>query len=118
MKLLTIIFILGLIIQYFMDSALKPDNINLEMFTHNLIRFITGFIILGIWVSYKHKLKLKIALYLVVTLLIADHIADYLRSVDTLKLEMLFHDSYMVIWGAVMGYLSMRSFNRNKQQQC
>lgn len=115
MKLLTAVFILGLIIQYFMDTALRLENINLEMFIHNLIRFFTGFIILGIWVSYKHKLKLKIALYLVVALLLADHIADYMRSVDNLKLEMLIHESYLILWGALMGFLSMRCFNRKKQ---
>jgi hypothetical protein len=37
--------------------------------------------------------------------------------VDNLKLEMLIHESYLILWGALMGYLSMRCYNRKQKEK-
>ena len=114
MKIVVPIFILGLIMLYFLDSALKVENLNLEMFTHSLVRFFSGFAILGIWVFYKNKLKLKIALYFVLALLISDDIMDYLRHIDNLSFEMVFHDTFLLVWGAVTGFFYIKSLKRKQ----
>ncbi|MGR9052670.1 MAG: hypothetical protein ACU84J_08480 [Gammaproteobacteria bacterium] len=109
MKILLPIVIVGLIVQYFMDSAFDIHNMNLEMSIHNTVRFVAGFVFLGIWVWYGHRMKLKVALYFVLALLISDDIMDYLRNINSLKLEIVLHDSYIVLWGAITGYFFMRS---------
>lgn len=95
---------IGLILLYFLDISLRVGSLNLEMFIHNLVRFFTGFVFLGIWVWKKHKLKFKIAMYIILVFLISDDIFDYVRGINNLRLEILIHDFYVVVWGAVSGY--------------
>ena len=104
MKIYLAIIVFSLILLYFIDAALKIENLNLEMATHNAVRFVTGFVVLGIWVWSKHRLKLKAAMYLVLALLISDDIFDYVRNINTLKFEFLIHDTVVLIWGALLGY--------------
>lgn len=115
--LLSIIIILGLIALYLMSAAFHIDYFDNEMIIHNTVRFVAGFVFLGIWVWYKHRLKLKVALYCILFLLVLDDIIDYIRDINNLKLEMVIQDSFVVIWGAVTGYLFARSLKHNLAQR-
>jgi hypothetical protein len=117
MKLVTIAITIGLILLYFVNAALKVDIFNWEMLIHSGIRFFTGFIILGISYFYAHKLKLKISIFLVLGLVLADDVLDYYRQVTRFSVEMILHGIYMLFWGAVVGYLFMRQFKRNIDDQ-
>jgi hypothetical protein len=108
MKLVSIAIFVGLILLYFVNAALKINIFNWEMLIHSSIRFFTGFIILGIGCFYEHKIKLKISVYLVLALILADDIMDYYRKVDSFSAEFMLHGIYMLLWGALLGYLSMR----------
>lgn len=114
---LSITFFTGLIVLYFLDSAFKIENMNLEMFTHNLVRFFAGFVFLGIWVWYEHKLKFKIALYLILFFLISDDIFDYIRDVDSMSLEVFIHDFVVVLWGALSGFFFVKHIVWNRNQK-
>jgi len=96
--------IIGLILLYFLDAALRVENLNLEMLTHNLVHFFAGFVFLGIWVWYGHRLKLKVSMYIILVLLISDNIFDYIRDIDNLTFEMLIHNLFLVGWGAISGF--------------
>jgi len=50
MKLVSIVIIAGLILLYFIDSAFKLNPFNSEMLIHSGLRFLTGFLVLGIGV--------------------------------------------------------------------
>lgn len=112
MKFILSAVFLGLIVLYFMGAAFHSNDFTLEMLIHNTVRFVSGFVFIGIWVWYKRRLKLKIALYTLLTLLVLDDIVDYFRNVDNLSLEMVIHDSFIVLWGAIIGFLSMRVINQ------
>ncbi|MCK4843259.1 MAG: hypothetical protein KAT04_15465 [Methylococcales bacterium] len=109
MKIFSACLLTGLVILYFIDSALSIENLNMEMFTHNLVRFFAGFVFLGIGGWYKHKLKFKISLYLIVIFLVSDDIFDYIRNIDNLSFDMLLHDLFIVIWGALSGFFFLKS---------
>ena len=113
MKIFSACLLLGLVVLYFIDSALSIDNLNMEMFTHNLVRFFVGFIFLGIWVWYKHKLKLKVSLYIIVAFLVSDEIYDYFRNIDNLNFDMLLHDLVIVSWGAISGFFFSKFINKD-----
>lgn len=109
MKLVGLILLLGLIPIYFLEAALKVSMWSMEMLIHNSIRFFGGFLVLGIGVLYEHKISLKTAIYLLFALIGADYIADYIRGVDTHKLEFMILGTYMLIWGALTGYVFMKN---------
>ena len=111
MKIFSVCLLLGLVVLYFIDAALSIDNLNMEMFTHNLVRFFAGFIFLGIWVWYKHKLKFKVSLYIIVAFLVSDEIYDYFRNIDNFNFDMLLHDLVIVIWGAISGFFFSKFIN-------
>lgn len=108
MKLVGIAIFVGLILLYFVNAALKINIFNWEMLIHSGIRFFTGFIILGIGCFYEHKINLKISVYLVLALVLADDIMDYYRDVTRFSVELILHGVYMLLWGALVGYLAMR----------
>lgn len=108
MKLVGLVMITGLIMLYFMDAAFKLQIMNWEMLIHSVIRFVTGFILIGAGVFYAHKIKLKSAAYLVLALFLADDILDYFRQVNSFSFEVMLHGVYMLFWGALMGYVFMR----------
>jgi hypothetical protein len=110
MKLVSIAIIVGLILLYFVNAALKIDIFNWEMLIHSGIRFFTGFIILGIGYFYEHKIKLKISLFCVLGLVMADDIMDYYRHVNSFSAEFMVHGVYMLLWGSLVGYLSIKYF--------
>jgi hypothetical protein len=108
MKLVSIAIFVGLILLYFVNEAVKIDFFNWETLIHSGIRFFTGFIILGISYFYEHKIKLKIALYLIFAIVLADDVLDYYRGVAQFSDKLMLHNIYMLLWGALVGYLSMR----------
>jgi hypothetical protein len=117
MKLVSIAIIVGLILLYFVNAALKINIFNWEMLVHSGIRFFTGFIILGIGYFYEHKIKLKISLFFVLALFLADDIMDYYRHVNSFSAEFMLHGIYMLLWGALLGYLSMRAIKSKIDNQ-
>ena len=112
MRTLLPTLIIGMIFLYFLDAAFQIDNLNMEMFTHNAVRFVTGFVFLGIWVWSKHKLRFKVAMYFILALLVSDDIVDYIRDINNLNLEMFIHDTFVLLWGAVIGFFHMRNLKR------
>jgi hypothetical protein len=108
MKKLLVTLIIGLVLLYFLDTAFHIKNLNLEMLTHNLVRFFSGFVFLGIWVWYKHQMKLKISLYIILGFLISDVIFDFIREINNLSFEMLIHDLFIVVWGAISGFFFIK----------
>ena len=110
MKLASLVMIAGLILLYFMDAAFKLQMMNGEMFIHSAIRFFTGFVLIGIGVFYAHKIKLKYAIYVVLVLVLTDDIIDYFRNVNSFSFEVMLHSAYMLLWGALMGYVFMRQW--------
>jgi hypothetical protein len=105
MKIITAVILIGLIVIYFMAAAFHIDDWNVEMIVHNIVRLVSGFVFLGIWVWYKHRLKLKVALYCILALLLLDDIVDYIRHINNLYFEMVIHDTFFVLWGAIIGYI-------------
>ncbi len=105
MKLVGIVIILGLILLYFIDAAFKLNPFNAEMLIHSGLRFLTGFLILGIGVFYAHQIRLKFAIGLILVLVLADDIWDYTRNVNSFSFEVMLHSIYMVLWGSLTGYV-------------
>jgi hypothetical protein len=108
MNLITIVIFTGLILLYFLDAAFKLSLLDTELLIHSVIRFVTGFFLMGIGVFHTHKLKLKSAAYIALVLVLADDVFDYVRQVDSFKPEVMLHSVFMLLWGALVGYLIMR----------
>jgi hypothetical protein len=108
MKTSIAVTVLGLILLYFVDAALKIQLFSWEMLAHSAIRFFTGFILIGIGVLYAHRIKLLNAGLLVLALVIADDVVDYYRKIDSFSFEDTLHGVYMLLWGSVMGYILMK----------
>jgi hypothetical protein len=117
MSLVNIAIVVGLILFYFVNAALKIDIFNWEMFIHSGIRFFTGFIVIGIGYFYEHKIQLKISLYLVLGLVLADDILDYYRGVTNFSFELILHGLYMLVWGSLVGYLAIRYIKSKANNQ-
>ncbi|NOT13412.1 MAG: hypothetical protein HOP23_16555 [Methylococcaceae bacterium] len=109
MKLIGLSMGAGFVVLYFMDTAFKLDFFNGEMLIHSGFRFFTGFILLGIGVFYEHMLKLKSAMIMVLVIVLADDIWDYFRNVDSFNFEVMIHSIFIMMWGALIGYLVMRT---------
>ena len=112
MKLISIAVFVGLILLYFVDQALKINVFDWEMLIHSGIRFFTGFIILGIGYFYEHKLNLKVSVYLVLVLVLADDVLDYYRNVTGFSIELTLYGIYMLLWGCLVGYLTIKHVKR------
>ncbi|MDP3589978.1 MAG: hypothetical protein Q8R54_05500 [Methylobacter sp.] len=108
MKLVSIVIIVGLILLYFMDVAFKLNPFNMEMLIHSGLRFLTGFLVLGIGVFYTGKIRLTFALALVLTLALADDIWDYTRDINSFSFEVMLHSIYMLAWGSLTGYVLLK----------
>jgi len=118
MKLLNvvIVFVLGLIMLYFAVAAFKL-SFSGELLVHSAIRFIAGFVILGIGVFYAHVIRLKVSIYILLTLALIDDVWDYSRDVDSFVPEMMLYSLFMMLWGAISGYVVMRQFKANASEQ-
>lgn len=111
-----IVFVLGLVLLYFAVAALKV-SFSTELFVHSAIRFVAGFVILGIGVFYAHVIRLKVSIYILLTLVLIDDVWDYSRDVDSFVPEMMLYSLFMMLWGAISGYVVMRQFKANISDQ-
>lgn len=112
MKLISFVMVAGLAVLYFMNAAFKLDFLNLEMLIHSTIRFVTGFILLGIGVFYAHTLRFKSAVIVVLILVLADDILDYTRGINSFSFEVMIHSIFMLLWGSLVGYLVMKNWRK------
>ncbi|MGJ0515253.1 MAG: hypothetical protein ACR65O_05815 [Methylomicrobium sp.] len=113
MKLIGFILFLGIIILYFLDAAFRLEMLTAEMLGHIALRFLTGFVILGVGVFYEHIFRFKIAAFIVLALLLGDDIFDYYRDVKSFTLEVILLSIYMLLWGALTGYVTMRHIRKS-----
>ena len=114
MKWVVSILLAGLIPLYFLLAAFKLHLDNWEIVIHIAIRFFLGFTVLGIFVLHEQTLKFKNSIFIIIALVLADDIADYIRHVDTFTFQFKILGVYMLIWGALTGYVFMRQI-RNRE---
>jgi hypothetical protein len=117
MKLMGLILFLGVVILYFLDAAFRLEMLTLEMLGHIALRFFAGFLILGIGVFYEHTLRFKSSLYLILALLLGDDIFDYYRNVNSFTPEIILLSIYMLLWGALTGYVTIRHLKKSQTPQ-
>jgi hypothetical protein len=109
MKMLVFSFLIGLVLLYFLNIAiLKTPILNLEWSIHAGIRFLVGFIILGVVFLYERAVKFKSAVYLTAGIAAVDYIYDYYIEAYRLNFEIILHGIFMIIWGAILGYLTAK----------
>jgi hypothetical protein len=109
MKLLMFTVIVGIILLYFLNIALlKTHLFDPYWIMHAALRFLVGFFILGISYFYAKALTFKKALYITILIVSADYIYDYYSEAYRFKFEIILHGIYMVIWGAILGYLTAK----------
>ena len=109
MKLIIFTVITGIILLYFLNIALlKTHLFDPYWIMHAALRFVIGFFILGISYFSAKALTFKKALYLTISLVAADYLYDYYTEAYRFKLEIILHGVYMVIWGAILGYLTAK----------
>lgn len=109
MKLLVLSFIVGVILLYFLNIAiLKTPILDLDWSIHAGLRFLIGFIILGVSFFYSHAIKFKSAVYITAGIVGMDYIYDFYVQAYRLNLEIVFHGIFMMVWGAILGYLTAK----------
>jgi len=109
MKMLVLAFIVGIVLLYFLNIALlKTPLLDLNWSIHAGIRFLAGFIVLGVSFFYAHVLKFKQAIYITACIVAADYIYDFYTQSYRLKLEIILHGIFMMVWGAILGYLTAK----------
>lgn len=109
--------VVGFILLYFVNAAFKVSIWQTELFIHSAIRFWAGFVAIGIWVFYKYRVKFSTVFYVVLALVLADDIWDYFRNINSFKLEAMLHSSYMLLWGALTGYVAARQLKKRKDKR-
>ena len=112
MKLIGLIIFLGLIILYFLDAAFRLEMLTMEMLGHIVLRFFIGFMILGIGVFYEHAIRFKSSMLIILVLVLGDDIFDYYRNVNSFTPEVILLSMYMLLWGALTGYITMRQIKK------
>lgn len=115
MKMLSFVIIVGFILLYFLNIALlKTPDIN--WLTHSWLRFLMGFLILGILSFYAHAITFKKALWITLLIDLANYFYDYSTSAYRMQLEIILHGIFMLTWGSLIGYLTakcLKSRNEN-----
>jgi hypothetical protein len=115
MKRLLAPLLIGLALLYFVAAAVDVKIFSMEMFIRNLFHFLTGFVLLGIWIWHKRKLTFKAAVYSILAIVLAYDIVDYIRNATYLRIEMVLHDLFVLLWGGVTGYLYLRGLKRKRK---
>ncbi|MGZ8911274.1 MAG: hypothetical protein ACXW09_14980 [Methylococcaceae bacterium] len=109
MKMLVFSFIIGVVFLYFLNIAiLKAPILDLDWSIHAGIRFLLGFIILGVSCFYADVITFKNALYITICILTADYIYDYYTQTYRFKFEIILYGIFMILWGAILGYLTAK----------
>ena len=102
-------FVVGAIFLYFINIAiLKTPIPNMEWSIHAGTRFLVGFFVLGISCFYLKALSFKNATTLTLVIVIVDYLYDYYVESYRLNIEIIMHGIYMLIWGALLGYLAAK----------
>lgn len=113
MKMLIFASIVGVVLLYFMNIALlKTPLLDLHWSIHAGIRFLIGFILLGVSFFYAHALKFKTAVYITACIVATDYIYDYYAHPYKFNLEIILHGIFMMIWGAILGYLTAKCIKK------
>jgi len=109
MKMLVFSFIVGIVLLYFLNIALlKTPLLDLHWSIHAGIRFLIGFILLGVSFFYAHAVKFKSAVYITACIVAIDYLYDYYAHPYRFNLEIILHGIFMMIWGAILGYLTAK----------
>jgi len=109
MKKLVFSFIVGIVLLYFLNIAmLKTPLLDLHWSIHAGIRFLIGFILLGVSFFYAHALRFKTAVYITACIVATDYIYDYYAHPYRFNLEIILHGIFMMTWGAILGYLTAK----------
>lgn len=115
MKWVAWILLFGLIPLYLLGAAFKLHLLTAEMSIHLALRFFAGFVILGMFVFYEKLMKFRHSVILLFALVLADDIADYVRDVDSFKFEMFIMDGFMLLWGALTGFVFIKQIKKYSQ---
>ncbi len=111
LKNLWISLLVGWVLLYFVAAAAKASMFSSEMMVRNFFHFATGFALLGIWVLLrKRNLGVKASLFLILAIALVYDVVDYLhylRHAHYVEVEKILHDLYVLLWGAVTGYLTL-----------
>ncbi len=109
MKILVFSFIIGIISLYFLNIALlKTPILTLDWSIHAGLRFLVGFLVLGVSCFYAEAITFKKALYITACIITADYIYDYFSQTYKFQFEIILHGIFMMVWGAVLGYLTAK----------
>ncbi len=107
MKIIIFSIITGSVLLYFLNVALLKTYLpNLDWIIHASLRFLVGFLVIGVSFWYAKALTFKNALVITVFIVIADYLYDYNIEAYRLNFEIILHGIYMLIWGAISGYLT------------
>jgi hypothetical protein len=107
MKMLSFVIIVGFILLYFLNIALlKTPDIN--WFTHSWLRFLVGFLILGVLSFYAHAITFKKAIVITLLIDLANYFYDYSTSTYRMQLEIILYGIFMLSWGSLVGYLTAK----------
>ncbi|MGR9087990.1 MAG: hypothetical protein ACU841_13070 [Gammaproteobacteria bacterium] len=108
--MLGFVFAAGLILLYFLNIALlKTSNLfDPNWLLHSWLRFLVGFLILGISSFYTKGITFKSAIFIIMILDAADYLYDVSLGSYRLQLEIILHGIYMMTWGSLMGYLTAK----------
>ncbi|MDD1612671.1 MAG: hypothetical protein LUQ57_05960 [Methylococcaceae bacterium] len=113
MKLIGLILFIGLILLFFLTTAFKLEMLTAEMLGHIALRFFTGFVILGVGAYYQHIIRFKHSVFIILALLLGDDIWDYYRQVNSFTPEVILLSIYMLLWGALTGYVTVRQIRKS-----
>lgn len=109
MKMLVFSIIVGFVLLYCLNIAVfKAPALNLIWSIHAGIRFLAGFLILGVSYFYSKALTFKTALYITAFIIAADYIYDYYMQEYRFNFEIILHGIFMIVWGAILGYLTAK----------
>jgi len=109
MKMLAFSFIVGIVLLYFLNIALlKTPILNLDWSIHAGLRFLIGFFVLGVSSFYARVIKFKRAVYITACIVTIDYLYDYYIQAYKLNFEIILHGIFIMIWGAILGYLTAK----------
>ncbi|WP_031436717.1 hypothetical protein [Methylobacter tundripaludum] len=109
MKMLVFSFIAGIVLLYLLNIAiLKTPLLDLHWSIHAGIRFLAGFFLLGISFFYAHAMSFKKTAYITGFIVTTDYLYDLYTQTSGFELETLLHGIFMIIWGAILGYLTAK----------
>ncbi len=117
MKMLVFSITVGSILLYFLNIAiLKTPILDLDWSIHAGLRFFTGFFILGVICFYAEAISFKKAIYITAAVVLTDYLYDHYAQSHRLQLEIILHGMYMILWGAILGYLTAKYIKERTKQ--